>query len=162
VRLRYAYIIKCTGVVKDPATGEIAELRCTYDPGTLSDAGEEKEGNASAERRVKATIHWVSAEHSLPAQVRLYDNLFREADPTGVKEGADWKSGLNPNSLETIRGCRVEPGLRAARPGQAYQFERLGYFCVDSPDSGPDDLVFNRTVTMRDRWAKIQKSGKTG
>lgn len=161
VRLRYAYIIKCTGVVKDAKTGEVTELRCTYDPATLSSVGHRLEGDGSpSERRVKATIHWVSAEHSLPAEVRLYDNLFLEADSTAVGEGVDWKSGLNPNSLETIRGCRVEPGLREARPGLAYQFERLGYFCADSLDSSPDALVFNRTVTMRDRWARLQRSGK--
>jgi len=162
VRLRYAYIIKCTGVIKDEKTGGVTELRCTYDPATLSSVGLEGEGGGSAaEHRVKATIHWVSADHSLPAAVRLYDNLFVKADPGDVREGEDWKSGLNPQSLEAIAGCRVEPSLRDARQGRPYQFERLGYFCPDSVESSPERLVFNRTVTMRDRWARMQKSGRT-
>jgi glutaminyl-tRNA synthetase len=167
VRLRYSYIIKCTSVVKDPATGRVVELRCTYDPASLSaapGAAEASEppdpsGAAGGARRVKATLHWVSAEQSRPAEVRIYDSLFLKADPTAVGEGEDWKAGLNPNSLEVLTGCRVEPGLADAVPGSSYQFERLGYFCVDSVDSSSGRPVFNRTVTLRDRWAKIEKAG---
>ncbi|HEY7164655.1 MAG TPA: glutamine--tRNA ligase/YqeY domain fusion protein, partial [Candidatus Binatia bacterium] len=146
VRLRYAYIIKCNEVVKDPSTGAIVELRCTYDPETRS-------GLARSNRKVKATIHWVSAAHAGEAEVRLYDHLFTQHDPDDVPEGADWLVNLNPNSLEVLRGCRVEPILATAEKGQIYQFERLGYFCVD-PDTRPGAPVFNRTVTLRDSWAK--------
>ena len=152
VRLRYAYIIKCVGVVKEPVTGEVTELHCTFDPNT-------KSGSAQGGRRVKGTIHWVSAAHSLEAEVRLYNHLFVKPDPDDVEEGADWKSNLNENSLETLISCRVEPSLAGAVPGSRYQFERLGYFCVDSPE-GP--LVFNRTVPLRDSWAKIEKAQKKG
>jgi len=152
VRLRYAYIIKCVGVVKEPVTGEVTELHCTFDPNT-------KSGSAQGGRRVKGTIHWVSAAHSLEAEVRLYNHLFVKPDPDDVEEGADWKSNLNENSLETLKSCRVEPSLAGAVPGSRYQFERLGYFCVDSPE-GP--LVFNRTVPLRDSWAKIEKAQKKG
>ena len=152
VRLRYAYIIKCVGVVKEPVTGEVTELHCTFDPDT-------KSGSAQGGRRVKGTIHWVSAAHSLEAEVRLYNHLFVKPDPDDVEEGADWKSNLNENSLETLISCRVEPSLAGAVPGSRYQFERLGYFCVDSPE-GP--LVFNRTVPLRDSWAKIEKAQKKG
>ena len=152
VRLRYAYIIKCVGVVKEPVTGEVTELHCTFDPDT-------KSGSAQGGRRVKGTIHWVSAAHSLEAEVRLYNHLFVKPDPDDVEEGADWKSNLNENSLETWISCRVEPSLAGAVPGSRYQFERLGYFCVDSPE-GP--LVFNRTVPLRDSWAKIEKAQKKG
>jgi len=150
VRLRYAYIIKCVGVVKDPQTGQIAELRCTYDPETRS-------GSAQTNRKVKATIHWVSAPHALPAEVRLYDHLFTAEDPEDVPEDGDWLANLNPKSLERLSACRIEPYLAHAKPGERYQFERLGYFCVDSEDSAPDRLVFNRAVTLRDTWAKALK-----
>jgi glutaminyl-tRNA synthetase len=146
VRLRYAYIIKCERVVKDPTTGEVVELRCTYDPETRS-------GSAS-QRKVKATLHWVSAQHAIGAEVRLYDRLFTVEDPDGVKNG-NWLATLNPDALVTSTDCKLEPSLAGAAPGARFQFERQGYFCVD-PDSAPDALVFNRTVTLRDTWAKIQ------
>jgi glutaminyl-tRNA synthetase len=151
VRLRYAYFIKCVGVVKDDKTGEVVELHCTYDPETRG-------GWAPDGRKVKATLHWVSAAHSLPAKVRLYDHLFLKANPSDEKESADFKTYLNPNSLETLTSCRVEPTLAGAAPGSRYQFERLGYFCVDTKDSSDQSLVFNRTVTLRDTWAKIKKA----
>ncbi len=147
VRLRYAYFIKCVDVVKDDATGEIVELHCTYDPET-------KGGYAPDGRKVKATLHWVSAPHSHPAEVRLYDRLFTEPEP-GAQTG-NFLDNINPNSLETVATCRVEPSLTQAAPGARCQFERLGYFCVD-PDSRPDNLIFNRTVTLKDPWAKLQK-----
>ena len=153
VRLRYAYYVKCTGVVRDPRTGEVVELHCTYDPATRG-------GDSPDGRKVKATLHWVSAAHSLPAEVRLYDPLFAKEDPGDVPEGADYKNNLKPDSIEIVTSCRVEPGLAGAAPGSRYQFERLGYFCVDS-DSRPDALVFNRTSTLRDTWARIEKSRKT-
>jgi glutaminyl-tRNA synthetase len=146
VRLRYAYIIKCIEVVKDKGTGEIVELRCTYDPETRS-------GSPQSARKVKGTIHWVSAQHALEADVRLYDRLFRVEDPGGD----DWRELMNPDSLKTLWHCRVEPTLAATKPQDRYQFERLGYFCVDD-DSAAGHLVFNRTVTLRDTWAKIEKS----
>ncbi|MHC4734687.1 MAG: glutamine--tRNA ligase/YqeY domain fusion protein [Planctomycetota bacterium] len=151
VRLRYAYFITCTNVVKD-AGGQIVELHCIYDPATRG-------GDAPDGRKVKSTLHWVSASHALEAEVRLYDNLFSKEDPDDVAEGEDFKSNLNPNSLEILSSCRVEPSLSEAKPGSRYQFERLGYFCVD-PDSSEDKLVFNRTVSLRDTWAKIQKAQK--
>jgi len=151
VRLRYAYFITCTDVVKDDS-GQIIELRCTYDPATRG-------GDAPDGRKVKSTLHWVSATHSLPAEVRLYENLFSKENPDDVVEGEDFKSNLNPNSLQILSSCRVEPSLAEAKPGQRYQFERLGYFCVDA-DSSPEKLVFNRTATLRDPWAKIQKAQK--
>lgn len=153
VRLRYAYFIKCVGVVKDEQTGEVVELHCTYDPKTRG-------GDAPDGRKVRATLHWVSAAHSLKAEVRLYDHLFLKANPTDEKDGADFKTYLNPDSLETLTSCRVEPSLKDAAPGSRYQFERLGYFCVDTVDSSNEKLVFNRTVTLRDTWAKIQKVEK--
>ncbi|MGD9725792.1 MAG: glutamine--tRNA ligase/YqeY domain fusion protein [Nitrospiraceae bacterium] len=149
VRLRYAYIIKCTGVVTDPGTGDVIELRCTYDPET-------KSGGPQAQRKVKATIHWVSAPHAVDADVRLYDHLLI-TDPSKIPPDQDWTSYLNPSSLEQLSGCKVEPSLHDAQPGQRYQFERLGYFCVD-PDSIPGRPVFNRTVSLRDSWAKIEKA----
>jgi len=155
VRLRYAYIIKCVDVIKNPKTGEVTELRCTYDPDT-------KSGSAQSSRKVKATLHWVSAAHSIEAEVRLYDHLFTEEKPDDVEEGADWLSNINPNSLETLTSCRVEPFLASAARGNLYQFERLGYFCVDSVDSSDRMLVFNRTVTLRDSWAKIERAQKKG
>ncbi len=151
VRLRYAYFITCTGFVKDPATGEIVELQCVYDPATRG-------GDSPDGRKVKATLHWVSASRALPAEVRLYDYLFLTAEPSGPAEG-DFASSLNLNSLETLTSCYVEPGLRDAAPGSRWQFERQGYFCVD-PDSGDERLVFNRTVTLKDTWAKIEKKQK--
>ncbi|MBE3070411.1 MAG: glutamine--tRNA ligase/YqeY domain fusion protein [Planctomycetes bacterium] len=151
VRLRYAYFVTCTGVVKDDR-GEVAEIHCTYDPATRG-------GDAPDGRKVKATLHWASAAHALEAEVRLYDHLFARDDPADVPEGTDWKTGLNPASLEVLTGCRVEPSLAGAAPGARVQFERLGYFCVDG-DSAPGRLVLNRTVTLKDTWARIQQKGK--
>jgi glutaminyl-tRNA synthetase len=153
VRLRYAYIIKCIDVVKDPETGEIRELRCTYDPET-------KSGSSQSNRKVKATIHWVSADHAKEAEVRLYDHLFSKEDPDAVPDGIDWLTNVNPKSLEVLTNCRVEPILANAQMGELYQFERLGYFCVDSVDSTKRKPVFNRTVTLRDSWANLQKATK--
>ena len=153
VRLRYAYFIKCVEMVKDEQSGELVELHCTYDPETRG-------GWASDGRKVKATLHWVSAAHSLQAEVRLYDHLFVKANPSDEKESVDFKTYLNPNSLETLTSCRVEPSLAGAAPGSRYQFERQGYFCVDTKDSSDEALVFNRTVTLRDTWAKIKKMEK--
>ena len=153
VRLRYAYIIKCVDFVKDPGTGEVTEVHCTYDPET-------KSGLANAGRKVKGTIHWVSAEESLDAEVRLYDHLFLRPDPENVEEGDDWKNALNSKSLETLVSCRVEPSLAHAGTEERYQFERQGYFCVDSVDSSNGALVFNRIVSLRDTWAKIEKAQK--
>jgi glutaminyl-tRNA synthetase len=151
VRLRCAYFVTCTSVVRNDA-GEIAEVHCTYDPATRG-------GDAPDGRRVKATLHWVSAAHAFPIEVRLYDRLFRVEDPERVAEGQTFLDHLNPESLEVLRGCPAEPSLKIAAPGDRFQFERLGYFCVD-PDSAPNALVFNRTVSLRDAWAKIvQKSG---
>jgi len=151
VRLRYAYIIKCTEVVKNPASGAIKELRCTFDPET-------KSGSSQSKRKVKSTIHWVSAAHALEAEVRLYDHLFTREDPDDVPQGSDWLVNINPKSLEQLTSCRVEPYLANARPGERFQFERLGYFCIE--ESSADNLVFNRSVTLRDTWAKIEKVGK--
>ncbi len=148
VRLRYGYFITCTDVVKD-TNGEVVELRCTYDPETRG-------GNAPDGRKVKGTIHWVAADTCLDAEVRLYDHLFAKPDPDDVEEGQDWRSNLNPDSLEVL-AAKVEPALAGAAAGSRFQFERNGYFCVDSRDSTADRLVFNRTVTLRDTWAKIQK-----
>lgn len=156
VRLRYAYFVTCLNVVKDPKTGEVVELHCTYDPATRG-------GDAPDGRSPKATLHWVSAAHAVSAEVRLYDALFTKRDAGEVDEGvedADWKSNLNPKSLETLRDCRLEPCLKDALPGSRYQFERLGYFIVDAKDTAPEGLVFNRTVTLRDTWAKITKAGR--
>ncbi len=149
VRLRYAYIIKCEEVVKDE-NGNVIELKCSYDPET-------KSGTGSINKKVKGTIHWVSAKHSINAEVRLYDRLFNHPDPDGDKE-IDFKSHLNPNSLEVITNCKLEPGLAKTKPGERFQFERLGYFCADIKDSTKDNLVFNRTVTLKDTWAKILKA----
>ena len=151
VRLRYGYFIKCTGVVKD-ASGGIAEVHCTYDPATRG-------GNAPDKRKVKATIHWVSAAQAVSGEVRMYDNLFLKEDPGQVEEGQDFTANLNPQSLEVLADCKLEPALADAAPGARYQFERLGYFCVDA-DSAPGKPVFNRTVTLKDAWAKIEKRGK--
>ncbi|MCY3020739.1 MAG: glutamine--tRNA ligase/YqeY domain fusion protein [Planctomycetota bacterium] len=149
VRLRAAYFIKCREALKDPATGRPCELRCTYDPATRG-------GDAPDKRKVKATLHWVSAAHSIPAEVRLYDYLFSKANPYDLPAGGSYKDNLNPKSLEVLTGCRLEPSLKGAAPGTRYQFERLGYFCVDK-DSSAERLVFNRTVTLKDPWAKAQK-----
>jgi glutaminyl-tRNA synthetase len=148
VRLRYSYFIQCKSVVKDPKTGAVVEIHCTYDPETRG-------GFAPDGRKVDATIHWVAAAHSLPAKVRLYDRLFRVANPLGEKEGSDFTTYLNPNSLVTLTSSQVEPSLAGAAPGSRYQFERLGYFCADPVDSYAQGLVFNRMVTLRDSWAKI-------
>ena len=149
VRLRYAYIIKCVGVVKDPATGEVVELHCTYDPET-------KSGAAQEQRKVKATIHWVSAPHAVEAEVRLYESLLK-ADLAKIPADHDWTLYLNPNSLERLPACKVEPGLASLPAGTNVQFERIGYFCVD-PDSKPGKPVFNRTVTLKDAWAKLERA----
>src|ERR1022692_2317286 len=151
VRLRYAYFIKCTGVVRSPS-GEIVEGHCTYDPATYG-------GNAPDKRKVKATIHWVSAAQAVSGEVRLYGNLFLKEDPGQVEDGQDFTANLNPQSLEVLADCKLEPALADAAPGARYQFERLGYFCVDA-DSAPGKPVFNRTVTLKDAWAKIEKRGK--
>jgi len=159
IRLRAAYFVKCVGVVKD-AEGNVTELRCTYDPATRG-------GDAPDGRKVKATIHWVSAAHAQDAEVRLYDHLFLKPDPDDAPAGQDWKSNLNPKSLEALTDCKVEPSLAAARPGDRFQFERLGYYCcdTDSESANPKSqipnpkcrgLVFNRTTTLRDEWAKVQ------
>ncbi|MEZ6118168.1 MAG: glutamine--tRNA ligase/YqeY domain fusion protein [Pirellulaceae bacterium] len=150
VRLRYAYIIKCESVVKDEKTGEITEIHCTYDPDT-------KSGMPSAGRKVKGTLHWVSAPHAFNAEVRLYDHLFAVPNPDAVDEGRDYKENLNPNSLEVLANCKLEPSLQEATVDDNFQFERLGYFCVDSVDSQPGKPVFNRSVSLRDTWAKEQK-----
>lgn len=149
VRLRYAYIIKCVSVVKDGATGEITELHCTYDPET-------KSGSAQSGRKVKGTIHWVSAKHAVDAEVRLYDRLFSSENP--ASEDGDYKSFINPNSLEVLKKCKVEPSLLNAKVEDRYQFERQGYFCLDSVDSKPEAMVFNKAVGLKDSWAKIEKT----
>ena len=152
VRLRYAYFVTCTGVVKDEKTGEVIEIHCTYDPATRG-------GNAPDGRKVKSTIHWVSAEHAIDAEVRLYENLFSKEDPNEVEEGQDFTSNLNPHSLEVVPDAKLEPSVRGAAAGSGYQFERLGYFCVDR-DTTAEKPVFNRTVALRDTWAKIEKKSK--
>ncbi len=151
VRLRYAYYITCEKVIRDEGTGEVIELQCTHDPATRG-------GDSPDGRKVKATMHWVSAKHALKAEVRLYDTLFTRAEP-GAESG-DFRTDINPNSLEVLGNSYVEPGLSGASAGSRYQFERMGYFCVD-PDSTKDKLVFNRTVTLKDTWAKIEKTQKT-
>ena len=150
VRLRYAYFIRCVDVVTDPQTGRVVELRCTYDPETRG-------GYAPDGRKVKATIHWVSAAHAIETEVRLYDHLFSKENPEDVAEDTDYKANLNPRSLDTLTGCRVEPSLAGASIGSRYQFERQGYFCVD-PESTDEKPVFNRTVGLRDTWAKLQQA----
>ncbi len=150
VRLRYGYFITCVDVVKDEKTGEIVELHCTYDPETRG-------GNAPDGRKVKATLHWVSAAHAIEVETRLYERLFLANNPDDVEEGLDFKSNLNPNSLEILKGCFVEQSLADAPPGRTYQFERQGYFCVDPIASQNGKLVFNRTISLRDSWAKIAK-----
>jgi glutaminyl-tRNA synthetase len=155
VRLRYAYFIKCVDVKKDEKTGEIIELHCTYDPATRG-------GDAPDGRKVKSTLHWVSAKHAIEAEVRLYEHLFTKRDSSEVEEGADFKSNLNPKSLEALTNCKLEPSLKEAKPGSRYQFERKGYFCVDTVDSSPKKLVFNHTVSLRDPWEKIRKTLEKG
>ncbi len=149
IRLKHAYYIRCDEVVKD-AQGSITELRCTYDP-------ESRGGWTQDGRKVLGTSHWVSAAHAVDAEVRLYDKLLSVPDPAAEKEEKDFKEYLNPDSLEILKGCKVEPGLAAATPGERFQFLRQGYFCVDA-DSTPGMPVFNRSVTLRDSWAKIEKS----
>lgn len=151
VRLRYAYFITCTGVVKDDKTGEVIELHCTYDPATRG-------GNAPDGRTTKATMHWVSAAHAVDAEVRLYDHLYSDPEPMAAAKSGDPLSLLNPNSLTLERGCKLEPALGVAQPGEIVQFERQGYFCADSVDCKPGKPVFNRTVSLRDTWAKVQKN----
>jgi glutaminyl-tRNA synthetase len=155
VRLRSAYLITCTGVVKDPASGEVVEVRARYDPATRG-------GDTPDGRKVKATIHWVSAAHALDGEVRLYETLFGVEVPEAVPEGQDFTRSLNPRSLETLQGCKLEPSLAAAVPGVPCQFERLGYFCADPQDSSPGAPVFNRTVTLKDAWAKIERKQGRG
>ena len=151
MRLRYAYFVTCTSAVKDEA-GNVVELRCTYDPATRG-------GNAPDGRKVKSTIHWVSAAHAVDSEVRLYDKLFSKENPNEVEEGQDFTANLNPDSLEVVTHAKLEPSVKGAPAGSRYQFERLGYFCVDR-DSTPEAPVFNRTVGLRDTWAKIEKRGK--
>lgn len=153
VRLRYAYFITCQEVIKDKDTGEILEIQCTYDPETRG-------GDSPDGRKVKSTLHWVSSAHAVKGEVRLYDRLFSKPNPNKVNEGEDFISNLNPNSLEVLTNCRFEPSLDGSQPGDFYQFERLGYFNVDL-DANPKNLVFNRTVALRDTWAKIEKAMKT-
>ncbi len=150
VRLRYAYFVKCVGVVRDETTGAVIEVRCSYDPETRG-------GSAPDGRKVKATLHWVSAAHAVTAEVRLYDRLFRVEDPMASEGGGDFRAHLNPDALEVLRDCRLEPSLAGAVPAEVYQFERLGYFSVDPVDSRPGAPVFNRTVTLHDAWANVQK-----
>ena len=152
IRLRYGYFIKFEKAVKDETTGEIIEVHCSYDPET-------KGGSAPDGRKVKSTIHWVSAQHSLEAEIRLYDRLCLDVQPD-TSEGQDLNDILNPHSIEIVNIARLEPSMSGATVGQKYQFERTGYFCVDEKDSSPSKLVFNRTVTLRDTWARIQKSNK--
>jgi glutaminyl-tRNA synthetase len=150
VRLRYAYIIKCVDVERDPRTGQVTCVHGTYDPETRS-------GMPQANRRVKGTLHWVSAAHARRAEVRLYDHLFSRIDPEDVAPGEDYLDGLNPRSLEVLPECWLEPAAAAMQPGAHCQFERLGYFCVDTVDARPGALVFNRSVPLRDTWARLEK-----
>ena len=150
VRLRYAYFVKCTDVVKDAKTGEVTEIRCTYDPAT-------KGGDSPEGRKVKATLHWVSARHAIDAEVRLYDTLFTKRNPNDAPEGADFRANLNPKSLEALKSCKLEPLLKTAKPDSRYQFERMGYFCLDPVSAKAGKRIFNRIVTLKDEWAKIEK-----
>ncbi len=152
VRLRYAYIIRCENVIKD-AYGNVTEIHCTYDPDT-------KSGSDKTHKKVKSTIHWVSAQHAFDAEIRLYDRLFNKENPDDVEEGKDFLSNLNPNSLEILKNCKLEPMLKDVKPYDRFQFERLGYFCVDPKDSLPGKPVFNRIVTLKDTWAKIEEKLK--
>jgi len=155
VRLRYAYFVTCTDLVKDAATGEVVELRCTYDPATRG-------GDAPDGRKVKATLHWVSAAHAVDAEVRLYEHLFTKENPMDVEAGKDFKDYINPDSVERLEGCKIEPFVAGVAPGAPIQFERQGYFCIDGADSSEGGLVFNRTVSLRDTWARIQKQQAKG
>jgi len=150
VRLLHAYFITCREVIKDERTGEVVELRCTYDPETRG-------GSAPDGRVVRGTLHWVSAEHAGEAEVRLYDRLFTKENPGDVEEGSDFTDYLNPDSLEVLESCKIEPALAGAAPGSRYQFLRQGYFCVDPDSLTAGKMVFNRTVSLRDTWAKIQR-----
>ena len=152
VRLRYAYFITCTGVVKDEQSGEVIEVRCVYDPASRG-------GNSPDGRKVQGTIHWVSVPHARQVEMRLYDHLFTKPDPDDVPEGQTYLANLNPNSLEVAQGY-IEPELAGLAPGVNVQFERVGYFVVDTVDSRPGAPVFNRTVTLKDTWAKLEKGGK--
>jgi glutaminyl-tRNA synthetase len=152
VRLRYAYIVTCTGFTKDPTSGEITEVRCTYDPATRG-------GDAPDNRKVKGTIHWISERHAIPIEVRLYEHLFPAERPMDVPPGVDWVTTIDPNSKLIFDGAYAEPSLGDAKAGDHYQFERLGYFCCD-PDSKPGGLVFNRSVGLKDSWAKIEKKSR--
>jgi glutaminyl-tRNA synthetase len=154
VRLKHAYYVTCTEFVKDDSTGEVIELHCTYDPETRG-------GWSTDGRKVKGTLHWVSAKHALDTEVRLYDHLFSKKNPNEVEAGKDFKDYINPDSLAVLTGCKVEPSLANARPGSRYQFLRLGYYCVDTKDTVDGKPVFNRTVTLRDTWAKIEKAQKS-
>jgi glutaminyl-tRNA synthetase len=154
VRLRYAYVIKCYDYVKDPNTGEVVELRCSYYEGSRG-------GKAPEGKKIKGTIHWVSKEHACPAEIRLYDRLFVKEDPLDCEEGKVWLDYVNPESLVVVNGF-VEPSLKEAKPGSRWQFERLGYFCVDSKDSSEGNLVFNRIVSLKDTWAKLEKKMQEG
>jgi glutaminyl-tRNA synthetase len=149
VRLRSAYIVKCGHIVKDPATGEIIEIHCTYDPETRS-------GMPQSNRKVKGTLHWVSVNHAVETEIRLYDRLFVKENPDSADEGKDYKDYLNPDSLKIVKGY-IEPSVKKAVPGGKFQFERLGYFVVDKNSAG-DRLIFNRTVTLKDSWAKLEKN----
>lgn len=153
VRLRYAYVVKCTGFVKDDETGEVTEVHCTYDSATQG-------GTTPDGRKIKSTIHWVSSSHAIDAEIRLYDRLFLKANPADSKDGTDFKHFLNPASLEVLKQCKLEPFLQNASPGDRFQFERQGYFCVDPVDSKPENLIFNQTVSLRDTWAKIEQTQK--
>jgi glutaminyl-tRNA synthetase len=153
VRLRYAYYITCTEVIRDEVTGDIVELHCSYDP-------QSRGGSTPDGRKVRGTLHWVSAQHAVDAEVRLYDRLFSKPDPDERSQGKTFRDNLNPNSLETLTGCKLEPSLADAQPGERYQFERLGYFCPDLESSQSQTPIFNRTVTLRDSWAKIAKTAK--
>jgi glutaminyl-tRNA synthetase len=152
VRLRYAYFIKCSDIIKDPKTGQVKQVNCTYDPATRG-------GDSSDGRKVKATLHWVSARHAVDAEARLYDLLFTKKDPDEAPEGSDFRSNLNPKSLETLKGCKVEPSLENSAAGARYQFERLGYFYLDPVSCSGGKKVFNRIVSLKDEWAKVQKKG---
>lgn len=151
VRLRYAYFVKCTDVIKDKFTGKVTEVHCVYDPNTRG-------GDSPDGRKVKATLHWVSASHAVSAEVRLYDLLFTKRDPDEVPEGADYRANINTKSLEVIKSCKLEPSLAVARPGSRYQFERLGYFYLDPVFAKDGKLIFNRTVSLKDTWAKVSKN----
>jgi glutaminyl-tRNA synthetase len=152
VRLKDAYYITCNSVVKDETTGEVIELRCTYDPNTFG-------GTSADGRKVRGTAHWVSEEYAVDAEVRVYDHLFTTLDPDDVPEGSDWKDNINPDSMVVMESAKLEPGLNQAKPGERFQFLRLGYFCVDK-DSTPEAPIFNRTVALRDTWARMDQDRK--